>query len=167
MAYATWSDAKIHLDQSGLTKASDGNNLDLDVLQAAIEDEENKLNAELKRFVAVPVDKANSPQMFDYCRQIVAYRAAAYYIRKVFAPQKDEAGTWWADRLDGLAKELVNLLTVGKSAPDDAVASDRAYVFTPSITGVGTTDADNHEAIFRRRDINKGTGTPESGRGRW
>ena len=154
MAYVTWTQAKVYVDQDAQARAS--GDIDMGHMTSFITTVEEQLDNQLRRYMTVPVDAAISADTYAQVQNICAMRAAAMYLRWSYSAHGNEESCWWATELDKMAKEGIELLTTGRSEPTDAEDAASPLQYIP-YDGKDRSSAEP-DAVFYRDNVATGSG---------
>jgi hypothetical protein len=156
VAYATWADINVFLDQApGLTDRGKLEN-DPATLQGFLGVIEPLFENNVRGFVSVPISATASPDTFAVAKAICAMRGAVMALEVMRQTQASDVQMWYPQWLEKKSDELVEQLRRDAAKPPDAQAAVNPVVVVPLFVGLPP------EPIFRlrprRRECNDGRG---------
>ena len=154
MAYVTWTQAKVYVDQDAQARRT--GDIDMRHMTDFIATVEKQLDNQLRRYMTVPVALADSADTYVQVQDICAMRAAAMYLRWSYSAQGLEEACWWAAELDKMAAEAITLLTTGRSEPTDAQDATYPLQYIPYDGKAESSTAPT--PIFDRDNVASGSG---------
>lgn len=142
-SYATWQDVYANLRKgTALGYDTEAGSADPTALTAILSFVHLDFETELRMnsVVAVPIDEATSPEMFEAAKAICSSRATAEYLRQANQNQGKDPEDWYTAYLTKRADGFMVKLQQPHSRPGDAVDPTVAQAYLPAVGVVDDTD---------------------------